>query len=355
MFHPGIKRDATLFPTLKDDKYHNIWHQSFKNKDTAQAVSEVLDDGYVPIAPDDIAFFQEKQKYLYAVLESKVLTDRGKALIHDHEHDFDAQKVYQKLEAHHLRPTKAKMESSVILSYITTSLLGEGTWNGTTKSFIINWQNQVRLFKKHVPPSDHFSEGQKRIMLQNAVNGIMELRQVKNTADQIGTTSGNLLTYDEYTTLLLSAASAYDDQFKAAKSKRHVMLHEFHHDKAGPGDDHYHSDDASFDIDCPVSSIQAYATNLRPNSGSKSALTKVCMHSNKWFSLSDSNKTIWDHLDDQAKGIILAYVSPTNTTSSSRPSFPKPPFSRPFTGKSGFAKASPGTQSHLHEISAQCC
>jgi hypothetical protein len=76
------------------------------------------------------------------------------------------------------------------------------------------------------------------------------------------------------------------------------------------------------------------------------------MPSNKWFSLSDSNKAICDPLDDQAKGIILGYVPPTNTTSSSRPSFPKPPLSRPFTGKSSFAKASPGTQSHLHEIFA---
>jgi hypothetical protein len=91
-----------LLPTLKHDKYHDIWHRSFKTQATAQAVSEVLDDSYVPIALDDIALFQEKQKCLYAVLESKVLTDRGKALIRDHEHDIDAQKVYQKLKAYHL-------------------------------------------------------------------------------------------------------------------------------------------------------------------------------------------------------------------------------------------------------------
>jgi hypothetical protein len=76
------------------------------------------------------------------------------------------------------------------------------------------------------------------------------------------------------------------------------------------------------------------------------------MPSNKWFSLSDSNKAIWHRLDDQAKGIILGYVPPTNNTSSLRPSFTKPPFSRPFTGKSGFAKASPSTQLHLHEVYA---
>jgi hypothetical protein len=68
-------------------------------------------------------------------------------------------------------------------------------------------------------------------MLLNEVNGISELQQVKNTADQMVTTSGTMLAYDEYTTLLLSVESAYDDQFKATKSIRHVMLYEIQHKK----------------------------------------------------------------------------------------------------------------------------
>jgi hypothetical protein len=132
----------------------------------------------------------------------------------------------------------------------------------------------------------------------------------------MGTTSGSMLTYDVYMTLLLSATSAYDDQFNATKNKRHVMLHEILHDKSGTDDDHYHCNDALFDIDCPVSSIQAYATNFRPNSGSKSTSNKVLMPSNNWFSLSDSNKDIWDRLEDQAKGIILGCVTPTYPNSS---------------------------------------
>jgi hypothetical protein len=113
------------------------------------------------------------------------------------------------------------------------------------------------------------------------------------------------------------------------------MLHEFHHGKASPSDDHHHSDDVSFDIDYHASSNQAYATNFCPNSSS----TKVCMPSNKWFSLSDSNKAIWDRLDDQAKGIFLDYVPPTNTNTSSRPSLHKPPVYRPFTGKIRICKS----------------
>lgn len=51
----------------------------------------------MPETDDEKALFQEKQKYMYAVLEKIVCTDRGKAIIREHESDFDAQSVYRKL------------------------------------------------------------------------------------------------------------------------------------------------------------------------------------------------------------------------------------------------------------------
>jgi len=74
-------------------------------------------------------------------------------------------------------------ESSTILSYITSVRLGNGEWNGSTEGFITHWTNQVRLYECQVPKTDHFSDGQKRIMHENAVHPIAELRQVKNNAD----------------------------------------------------------------------------------------------------------------------------------------------------------------------------
>jgi hypothetical protein len=64
---------------------------------------------HVPTTVDDIALFSEKQKFVYAVLESKVQANCGKAIIRDHEHDFDAQKVYKKLKNYHLKSTKVKI------------------------------------------------------------------------------------------------------------------------------------------------------------------------------------------------------------------------------------------------------
>ena len=219
IFCRGIKKDATLFPILKDEKFNDSWHRSFVNQARAQDLSEILDPTYKPKSPSEEELFTEKQKFVYAILESKVHTDRGKAIVREYEDTFDAQAVYKKLTEHHLKSTKAMIESSTILSYITSVQLGSGEWNGTTEGFITHWTNQVCLYECQVPSSDHFSDGQKRIMLENAVHPIAELHQVKNNADLQKTNSGRTLTYDEYLSLLLSAAAAYDNQFAAKKAK----------------------------------------------------------------------------------------------------------------------------------------
>jgi hypothetical protein len=57
-------------------------------------------------------------------------------------------------------------------------------------------------------------------MLENAVHQISELRQVKNNADLQQIRTGSSFTYDDYLSLLFSAATAYDNQFVAKKTKR---------------------------------------------------------------------------------------------------------------------------------------
>ena len=69
----------------------------------------------IPIAVEEKDLFSDQQGFMYAVLDMKVLTDRGKAIVREHETDFDAQTVYKKLQEHHLKSTKALIESSIIL------------------------------------------------------------------------------------------------------------------------------------------------------------------------------------------------------------------------------------------------
>jgi hypothetical protein len=117
------------------------------------------------------------------------------------------------------------IESSTILAYISSAKLGYGTWNGSTKGFITQWQNQVRVYEKHVPATD---EGQKRIKLQYAFLGIEKLQHVKATADVMSTSSGHSLGYDLYWSLLLAATVFHDVQYKPKKTKGQVFYHDTH-------------------------------------------------------------------------------------------------------------------------------
>ena len=301
LFRRGIKRDPSLFPTLKDENFNDSWHRSFETQARAQDVYNVLDAHYKPNTQEEKELFMEQKKYVYAVLESKLLTDVGKSLVREHEKDFDAQSVYIKLQAHHLKSTKAMINSSKILSYITSVRLGNVEWKGSTESFVLNWINQVRLYERQVPLTDHFSDGQKRVMLENAVHDISELRQVKNNADLEKTKTGQTLSFDQYTSLLLSAAAALDTQFVTKRTKHQVFSHEtFDHDDPEPPSN-------PFDIETPVSTLQAYAamSHQAKSPYSSKVDQKPRMSKEKWYSLSEKERLLWDQFDDKAKSIIL--------------------------------------------------
>jgi hypothetical protein len=63
-FKKGIKRDPSVYPTLKDELRNDNWHCSFANQARAQDVNEVLDPNYLPTTSEQYELFQEKQNYL---------------------------------------------------------------------------------------------------------------------------------------------------------------------------------------------------------------------------------------------------------------------------------------------------
>ena len=53
-----------------------------------------------------------------------------------------------------LTSTKASVESSIILTYITTFKLGYGAWNGSSESLILHWQKKLVNIKNLVIDAD---------------------------------------------------------------------------------------------------------------------------------------------------------------------------------------------------------
>ena len=305
-FKRGIKRDITAFTALKEDKQWDAWDRNTIAQARAQDVSEVLDPLYHPKTETDVALFDEKQKYMFAVFEKNLLTDQGKAVVREHASSYDAQQVYRDIKNYALDSTKANIEASNLLSYITSAKIGDGHWKGTAEGFILHWQDQVRRYEAMSHRSKHLHDATKKQMLENAVNAIDELRAVKRQADQIQTVSGTELTYRQYCRLVMSAAAQYDSQFKSQRlqtpksSNRSVYNHVVNH-----GQDLEVDGDVFYDIDSEIESIHVYNSSVNNKKSFKPFEPTNRLSSDQWHRLSTDEQQIWDQLPQKAKAIIL--------------------------------------------------
>ena len=119
---------------------------------------------------------------MHSMFSATLLTDAGKKYVREHELDFDAQSVYEKLSTYYTNSTSARMNASDILSHITSAKID--AWKGNSESFIINWQDQIQIYESLIDSNSHFSENQKKILLENSTASTPALRAVKDQADQ---------------------------------------------------------------------------------------------------------------------------------------------------------------------------
>jgi hypothetical protein len=247
----------------------------------AQDVADVFDPTHCPTQPDEKLLFEEKQKYVYAVFEQRLLTDKGKALVREYEATSDAQAVYSALIDHYTKSVKASLDQTQLMQYLTSIHIGDGTRRGSAASFVLHWQDKVREFEKLSDTKHHFSDELKMILLQLAVHPLTELQQVKTMADQ-NKVNGVPLTYDNYFKLLYSAAINYDEQFAVKKlARRSALLH----DIVETEDSTLTSFDHSYDIDTGIDTVLAHMAT-RSASGTRIPMTQ-------WYDLSSEGHDLW--------------------------------------------------------------
>ena len=193
-FRRGIKQDVTQFSALKDEAQWDNWHRTTLAQAHAQGVADVLNPLYSPTNPEEKELFKEKQVFMYAVFKQTLKTDKGRALVRHYEDGFDAQSIFKDLKAYQEDSTKANIDSSDLLTYITTAKLGDGSWKGTTHGFILHWRDQVRKYHA-LDKSFRFPQCLQKTMLENAVHGIDELRAIKTQALQLEASCGKPISF----------------------------------------------------------------------------------------------------------------------------------------------------------------
>ena len=242
-FKKGIRRDASAYPIFKNKRYYNAFIRHFKATAKAQGLNTLVDPNFTPGSDEyEQQLFQEQQEFLYSVLISSLKTDFSEALVKDHE--GDAQLILELLHEHHTGNSQySRSEINRITKYLTNIKLDD-TWRGTNESFLMHYNDQLRLLDSLVDSDEKLPDNTRVTFLESAVESIPDLRQVKITDNvlQAQLHSTRPISYMSYFDLLKDAAFHLDQPTKRGNKIRHTNVH-----FSGPNDEDEHQNLSSDD------------------------------------------------------------------------------------------------------------
>ena len=242
-FKKGIKRDASAYPILKNERYYNTFIRHFKATAKAQGLNTLMDPNFTPGSDEyEQQLFQEQQDFLYSVLISSLKTAFSEALVKDHE--GDAQLILELLHEHHTGNSQySRSEINRITKYLTNIKLDD-TWRGTNESFLMHYNDQLRLLDSLVDSDEKLPDNTRVTFLESAVESVPDLRRVKITDNvlQAQLDSTRPISYRSYFDLLKDAAFHLDQATKRGNKIRRTNVH-----FSGPNDEDEHQNLSSDD------------------------------------------------------------------------------------------------------------
>ena len=289
-FQRGVKRDPAAFTVLKEIKQWDTWKRDTLAIASAQLIHDVFDEKYTPSGSTEKQLFRLQQNYVYSVFTRILKTDTGLELVRTHQDSKDAQAMFALLSKDAEKSATASLTSGDILTYITTARVGDGKWRGSVKSFIQHWSDQFRQYATLIPHADPFPDDMKLILLQNAVEPLPELRSVRQYAIQIELATGQSQTYEQYRSMVITAAETYDKKF-AGKNRRNAFTHQLQ-DTAMIEE---YEELPDYDVSTAISTIEVNAASLRQD----------MVPRDRWMQLDNETRTQWHRIPSNMQAIIL--------------------------------------------------
>jgi hypothetical protein len=116
-FKKGIKRDPSLFPSLK---HIDNW-PTFKCETMAQAFAQdvvnIFNPKYKPQGSEEKGLFTLQLDYIYMIFCSNLKTDFGQKLVRDYESSQNAQAIWKELSNDAEKSTVAQLNVTDLLQY----------------------------------------------------------------------------------------------------------------------------------------------------------------------------------------------------------------------------------------------
>ena len=211
-FKKGIKREETVYPTLKDERFFDGFSRSLYITAKSHECKKVLDPDYTPNnAEKDL--FETKQVFMFSMFDKHLLTDMGKTIVRNYVHTTDAQSVWENFQDPMKSSSKGASEKRRLTQYVTDSTLDDN-YKGTTEIFVLHFNEQFRQLEEISDPSEHFPPQIKLQLLQNAVRPIDDLKKVETLDVFQSITTGygrsSSLKYQTYSDHLINACVRYD-------------------------------------------------------------------------------------------------------------------------------------------------
>jgi hypothetical protein len=276
-------------------------------------VDDVFNPKFRPASGEPRQLFKEQQKFVYSVFVVILLTDTGKALVREHESDYDAQAIFEKLLESAENSTASRIASTDFLRYLTTIQLGSGVWKGTTKGFLLHWVDKHRQFGNLMDSGSPFDEATRLIMLQNATDAIPEFKALRTQT--MVTMQGNQrpLNYEEYFALMISTAEAYDSQ--RAQPVTHRRMANLHNFEYGTN----YEDEEPHDIDTDIPTLLVHLARTRES----------LVPSDRYAKMSIEGREIWNKIPENDRVMILGNGATPNGNRSSQSNTPRKQFGGP--------------------------
>jgi hypothetical protein len=197
--------------------------------------------------------------------------------------------MYNELVAHYTKSTEASLN---------LTQLSMQRKQGTSASFILNFQDKVCKYEKMADKNDPFSDGWKMILLQNDVHPIAELCQVKLTLltrTRSALVPISLLMHISNLCTVRTVIN-YDAQFQFKKGPHQAM---FAHDLVEYDDQGTIMYKDGYDIDTTLDVVLAHIASQQA--------AKVCIPGPKGYELSSDTQDIWWSLPESNMAIILGW------------------------------------------------
>ena len=149
-FKKGTKRDASVYPIFKNDKYYDTFQRSFLANVKAQGLYNVADPDHDPENGDinEKELFKGKQSFVYSVLVTSLQTEKGRELVKEFE--GDARSIILQLHHYHTKSNVAQHDIITLTTDITNLTLND-SWKGTVRQFLSHFKEKLRLLDSLVP------------------------------------------------------------------------------------------------------------------------------------------------------------------------------------------------------------